>query len=342
MNERVIVQKPGDINTLEVVREEEPTPGAKEVKVRILAAGVAFGDVLLRRGIGKPTSAFPLTPGYDFVGVVEALGIGSSKFTVGDQVAGFPVTGGQQQFICSLEDNLIPVPKGLSPNDVVSVILNYTTAYQLLNRAANLQPGEAALIHGAAGGVGTAMLQLAKLQGIRLYGTVSPGKMNLVRDLGGVPIDYKNSDFVQEIRRLEPNGVGAVFDAVGGAQLNRSYQALGKNGTLVFFGASSAVQAKGSPTLTLAATMARFALLKLRPDGRRVKFYLIASAKKQHPEHFRQDVQTLLGLLQDDKIKPHIAKVLPLSEVRQAHTLLEGAKVTGKIILAPNSREKDN
>jgi NADPH:quinone reductase-like Zn-dependent oxidoreductase len=153
-----------------------------------------------------------------------------------------------------------------------------------------------------------------------------------------VPIDYKRTDFVEEIKQLEPNGVQAVFDAVGGVQLNRSYRALARNGTLVFFGASSAVRATGNPTLALAATAARFVLLKLRPDAKRVEVYLIDSARKKHPEQFRQDVQTLLALLRDEKIKPQIAQVLPLSEVRQAHALLEAAKVTGKIILEPHSR----
>jgi NADPH:quinone reductase-like Zn-dependent oxidoreductase len=334
MNERIVVKKPGDINALELVEEAEPIPQAGQVKVRILAAGVAFGDVLLRRGIGH--MAFPVTPGYDFVGVVEALGAGITKYTLGEQVAGFPITGGYQQFICLPEADLIPIPQGLSPNDVVSVILNYTTAYQLLNRAAHLRSGDTALIHGAAGGVGTAMLQLAQLQGIKLYGTVSGGKMDLVRALGGVPIDYKSTDFVEEIKRLEPNGVDAVFDAVGGQQLNRSYQTLAKNGTLVMFGTSSVVQARNT-ILGLVATMARFAFLKLQPNRKRVELYLIPNAKKQQPEQFQQDVQTLLTLLQQGKIKPHIAKVLPLTEAREAHKLLEAAKVTGKIILEPHS-----
>ena len=201
---------------------------------------------------------------------------------------------------------------------------------------AKLKPGATALFHGAAGGVGTAMLQLAKLGGIKLYGTVSAGKMELVKEFGGVPINYQSNDFVQEIRKLEPNGVDAVFDAVGGQQLNRSYQTLAKNGTLVMFGTSSVVQARNT-ILGLVATMARFAFLKLQPNQKRVELYLIPNAKKQQPEQFKQDVQTLLTLLQQGKIKPQIAKVLPLREAREAHKLLEAAKVTGKIILEPHS-----
>lgn len=334
MNERIVLNKPGRLDVLEVVREAEPVPLEGQVKVRILAAGAAFGDVLLRRGVGRTASGYPVTPGYDFAGVVAENGVGSAKYAVGEQVAGLPLTGGYQQFICVAEDDLIPVPQDLEPNHIVSVILNYTTAYQLLTRAVHLKPGDAALFHGAAGGVGTAMLQLAGLSGVKLYGTVSGGKMDTVRRFGGIPIDYRRTDFVQELRRLEPDGVRAVFDPVGGAQLNRSYRVLGKKGTLVLLGASSAVQG-GRPGRALVSTGFRFLGLKLRPGSRRVTSYLIEPARKKHPEHFREDVQTLLELLREGKIDPQIAEVLPLREARRAHELLEGAKVTGKIILQP-------
>ena len=333
MNERVVVEKPG--GKLRVVREEEPVPQAGQVKVRILAAGVAFGDVLRRKGIGMRASAFPVTPGFDFVGVVEEVGPGSVEYAVGERVAGLPVTGGYQQYICADEEDLIPVPEDLSPEDAVSVILNYTTAYQMLTRTARLAPDEAALIHGAAGGVGTAMLQLARLLDIRMYGTASTGKVDLVWELGAVSIDYKRTDFVRELKALEPEGVQAVFDPIGGRQLTRSYQVVAKNGTLVLAGAAAAAQGKGNQTLTLAATVARFLLLKLRPDSRHVVTYTIESARKKHPEHFRQDVQILLALLGEGKIEPRIAEVLPLSEAGRAHELLEAAGVTGKIVLRP-------
>lgn len=333
MNERVVVEKPG--GALKVVREAEPAPRAGQVKVRVLAAGVAFGDVLLRRGVGVRASAFPVTPGFDFVGVVEELGAGSTKHAVGDRVAGLPGRGGYQRFVCADEDDLIPVPQDLPPEDAVGVVLNYTTAYQLLTRTARLALGDAALFHGAAGGVGTAMLQLAGLLGIRMYGTASGGKADLVRELGAVPIDYKRTDFVREMEALEPGGVQAVFDPIGGPQLARSYRAVAKNGTLVLAGAAAAARGEGDPRLALAATLARFLLLKLRPDSRRVVAYTIESAKKRHPEHFREDLQKLFALLGDGEISPRIAEVLPLGDAGRALGLLEGSKVTGKIVLRP-------
>lgn len=333
MNEKMVFEKPG--RALEVVEEPEPVPSAGQAKVRILAAGVAFNDVLLGRGVGVRASAFPLTPGFDFVGVVEELGAGSTRYAVGDRVGGLPGRGGYQRFVCLPEEDLIPVPQDLPPEESVSIVLNYTTAYQLLTRAARLAPGDAALFHGAAGGVGTAMLQLAKVLSIRMYGTASGGKVDLVRELGGVPIDYRRTDFVRELGALEPDGVQAVIDPIGGRQLSRSYRAVAKNGTLVLAGAASAAQGKGDPRLALAATIARFLLLKLRPGSKRVVSYAIESARKRNPEHFREDVQELFALLGDGKIKPRIAEVMPLGEAGRALELLEGGKVTGKIVLRP-------
>ncbi len=334
MNTKVIVDKPGAIDVLNLVDELEPVPNKGEVKVRILASGVAFGDVMLRLGIGTPASAYPLTPGYDVVGVVEAVGPGAVKYNVGDRVAGLPGKDGYQQFICLPEHELIPVPQGLEPDEVVSVILNYTTAYQLLTRVAHLKAGDKALIHGAAGGVGTAMLQLAQLMGINMYGTASTGKLELVEQLGGVPLDYQRTDFVKELLEMQPTGVQAVFDPIGGAQLSRSYKVLAKKGTLVMFNVAAASQGR-NPTLALVASVARLFWLKLRPDTRHAETYLIEAAKRKRPEQFHSDVGALLDLLKEDKIKPQIAQVLPLSEVRKAHELLQNAKVTGKIVLRP-------
>lgn len=334
MNQRVRVHQPGGVNVLKVVEEQEPVPQGNQVLVKVLAAGVTYGDVMLRAGIGRPASGYPVTPGYDVAGVVEALGPGASRFKVGDPVAGLPITGGYQRFICLAEDDLIPVPPGLEPAEVVSVILNYTTADQLMQRA-QLKTGDRALFHGAAGGVGSAMLHLARLQGVTLYGTVSAGNQALVRDLGGVPIDYQNTDFVRALRTLEPGGVQAVFDPVGGRQLSRSAAVLARGGILVSFGVSAVTQATGHRTLALAETILTFLSLKLRPDGKRAELYLIEASRKKHPEQFRQDVGRLLGLLRDGQIKPQIARVLPLGEVRHAHELIEGHQVTGKIILDP-------
>ena len=333
MNGKIVIRRPGGLDQIELVQEAEPSPAPGQAKLRIIAAGAAYGDVLLRRGLAGGRS--PVTPGYDLVGVVEALGPGASQFQVGDQVAALPGTGGQQQHICLPESELIAVPPTLPADKAVSVILNYTTAYQLLARAARLKKGDTAFLYGLAGGVGTATRQVAKQLGIAVCGTASRGKLDAVRRDGTVAFDRDDPDLISAVLARWPGGVDAVFDPIGGASLDRSYRLLAPGGTLVMLGAASAVQGSGNPKLRLAGTLARFLRLKLRPGSRRVELFVIARSKKKHPGQFREDVLTLLGWLKEGKIDPVIDRVLPLSEARQAQELVEKAQVSGRIVLQP-------
>jgi len=331
MNQKIVIRRPGGLDRIELVEEAEPIPAPGEAKVRILAAGCAYGDILLRRGLAGGN--FPVTPGYDLVGKVEALGPGTSQFRVGDQVAALPGTGGQQRCICLAESELIAMPSGLPADKAVSVILNYTTAYQLLTRATHLKAGGVAFIYGLAGGVGTAMRQIAKQLGIVIYGTASGGKVEMARRDGTVVFKRDDPELIAAVHARRPGGVNAVFDPIGGASLGRSYRLLASGGTLGMLGAASAVQGDSNPKLKLVGTLARFLQLKLRPGSRHAKIFVILQSKKKHSEQFRNDVMTMLDWLKDGKIDPVIERTLPLSEARHAQELLEGSQVLGKIVL---------
>src|SRR5437867_3507889 len=170
---RVVVDHYGGPEVLRVVEEDDPRPGPGEVCVRVLAAGVSFTDALLRAGtyLGGPKP--PFTPGYELVGVVEQLGPGCSRLRVGDRVAALTVWGADAERVCVPEKYAVEVPEDLDPAEVVSLVLPYVTAYQLLHRVARVKGGETVLVHGAAGRVGTAVLELGALAGLRLYGTAS-------------------------------------------------------------------------------------------------------------------------------------------------------------------------
>src|SRR5262249_27814848 len=147
----------------------EPRQG--EARVRVLAAGVALPDVMAREGIHPETPPVPFTPGWDLVGTVDRLGAGVTAFQTGQTVAAMPIHGAYAELVCLPERELVPVPPGLDPGEAVSLLLNYITAYQMLHRSAKVKSGERVLIHGAAGGVGTALLQLGRLAGLEMYGT---------------------------------------------------------------------------------------------------------------------------------------------------------------------------
>src|SRR5271169_1531511 len=217
-NTRVILTALGGPEVLKVIEDDVRDPGAGEVRIRILACGVAFADVLMRRGLYSGVPPLPYSPGYDIVGVVDSCGAGVTRWKPGDLVAAITMTGGYSRYIVLPESELVRVPAGLDPAEAVSLVLNYTTAYQLIHRIAKLRRGESLLIHGAAGGVGTAALQLGRLAGLKMFGTASKSKHDLVAALGGRPSDYRAEDFVQRAA-----GVYAVFDPIGGRNWPRSY-----------------------------------------------------------------------------------------------------------------------
>src|SRR5216110_3258825 len=239
---RIIVTHYGGPDALQVLEEECPEPKAGEVRVRVLAAGVALPDLMMREGVHPETPAVPFTPGWDLVGVVDRLGDGISGIEPGQIVAALPISGAYAEFVCLPQRELVPVPSGLDAAEAVSLVLNYITAYQMLHRSAKVRPGQRALIHGAAGGVGSALLQLGRLAGLQMYGTCSARGAAAVSDLGGIPIDYQHQDFVEEMHRLTSEGVDVVFDGIGGTHIWRSRKALRAGGTVVAYGLTASLR----------------------------------------------------------------------------------------------------
>ena len=223
---RIIVTRYGGPDALQVIEEERPEPKQGEVRVRVLAAGVSLPDVMMREGIHPETPPVPFTPGWDLVGVVDRLGTGVYGLEPGELIAALPISGAYAEFVCLPQRELVPVPAGLDPAEAVSLVLNYVTAYQMLHRSANVKPGQRVLIHGASGGVGTALLQLGHLAVLEMYGTCSSRGASVVSRLGAVPIDYQQLDFVEEIQRLTGAGVDVVFESLGGSHIWRSRKAL--------------------------------------------------------------------------------------------------------------------
>jgi NADPH2:quinone reductase len=325
-----------------VLEEECPEPMDGEVRVRVLAAGVSLPDLLMREGVHPETPSLPFTPGWDLVGVVDRLGKGSSSLEPGQIVAALPISGAYAEFICLPQHELVPVPSGLDAAEAVSLILNYVTAYQMLHRSARVRRGQRVLIHGAAGGVGSALLQLGRLVGLEMYGTCSPQGATAVHDMGATPIDYKQLDFVEEIVRLTGEGVDVVFDGIGGSHIWRSRKALRRGGTVVAYGLTSSLRG-GRLASGRSGRRHRFREIRIfglyiaggwiLPGRKRVVPYSIQWLKRLKPALFRQDLIALFDLLQQQKIKPLIAQRFPLAEARQAHELLGKGGVTGKIVL---------
>jgi NADPH:quinone reductase-like Zn-dependent oxidoreductase len=354
---RVVVDHYGGPEVLKVVEDDVPQPGPGEVRVRVLAAGVSYTDAMLRAGTYLGVPKPPFTPGYELVGVVEALGPGCSRLQVGDRVGSLTVWGADAERVCVLEENAVEVPEDLDPGEILSLVFIYMTAYQLLHRTAKVKAGESVLVHGAAGRVGTALLELGAAAGLRMYGTCSARDAAAVERLGATAIDYRNEDFLARLRELPEEGVDVVLDGLGGALSLRSFRALRPGGRLVVYGHSSTI-ADGHRSwrgwIEWYGATATVALWGLLSPSRRVSAYRIQKLREGHQlvpmgsrrplpvgggprnaEWFREDFRALLGLLRERKIRPVVAERLPLSEARRAHELLESAAAKGKLVLVP-------
>jgi len=303
-------------------------------------------DLMMREGMHPETPRLPFTPGWDLVGVVERLGTGVSGIEPGQVVAALPIIGAYAECVCLPQREVVPVPSGLDAAEAVSLVLNYITAYQMLHRSAKVKSGQRVLIHGAAGGAGSALVQLGRLAELEMYGTCSSRGASAVADLGALPIDYQQQDFVQEMHRLTREGVDVVFDGIGGTHIWRSREALRPGGRVVAYGLTASLRG-GRLASGRAGRRHRFRRLALfgvyiaggwlLPGRKRVVPYSIQWLKRLRPAWFRQDVLALFDLLQHQRIKPLIAQRLPLAEARHAHALLGQGGVTGKIVLVPNA-----
>jgi NADPH:quinone reductase-like Zn-dependent oxidoreductase len=330
----IIATRIGGPEVLQVIENDLRPPSAGEVRIKTHAAAVCRPDITARSGkalySGTPLGQkMPFVPGYAIIGVVDAIGEAVTGVSVGDRVGVLTVVGGYAEYLYWKSDRLIPVPGSLDPAEAVTLILNYIVAYQSLHRAAKVKAGDKVLIIGASGGIGTALLQLGKLAGLRMYAIASKSKHPILSEYGAIPIDYRTQDFVAVIRQAEPGGLDAVLDGMmrldyikGGLSLLQS------GGRLVSFGEPDG----GLPALF--RILLTFIKVNLLPNGRRsfklygTSFYFIGDKRP-----YLEDWATLFKLLDEGKINPIIAGKFPILEAAKANELLESGQVTGNVVL---------
>jgi NADPH2:quinone reductase len=308
-------------------------PGKGEVRVRVIASGVSFAEVQMlgRRYPMQPK--YPFVPGYDLVGEVTSLGEGVTGVAVGDRVAALLVTGAWRTHVVIRADRVVPVPAGLDPGTAAAVTMNGVTALQMVRETAAVRPGQTVLVHGASGGVGTLLVQLAVAAGARVLGTASSSKHDAVRALGAEPIDYRTEDVPRRVRELAPAGVDAVFDHLGGDSLQVSYDLLAPGGVLVNYGSATTLRDDNHWAVPYLRTIRRFAgwwlgRLAGRAHGRRASFYYVKAGPS-----FNRALAEVFRLVAAGELTPTIEKRLPLPRAAEALRLLLDGKVTGKIVL---------
>ena len=329
------VPRKGPATVFQAVERRLPPPAPGEVRVAIEAAGVAYADVMMRQGMYSGQS-LPVTPGYDFVGRIEAIGPDVTGIAPGERVAAVTVSGSYATRRNVRADWLARAPENVDAATIVAAILNGVTAWQMFHRIASPAPGEWVLVHGAAGGVGSLLLDLARLAGVRAIGTASGQKADVIRARGGEPIDYHAEDVVARARSLSQGGVVAAFDHLGGKHFKKiSMAALRPGGTGVQYGAYDMTAGGKVNPLAIADLLlnAGFSTLALFGKGQGVATYSSQVWRDARPAAYRQDLEAVLKLVGDGALSPLIGATFPLRDAAKAHQSLEARSVAGKIVL---------
>lgn len=324
---------------LELATVPAPTPGPGQLLVEMEATGVSFAEQSMRKGryFGQP--AFPFVPGYDLVGRVLEVGIGGDATLIGKRVATLTKTGAWATHAVVAAHDSILVPDGVSSEDAETVVVNGVTAWQMLHRAARVQPGQTILLFGANGGVGGILIQLARLNGVRVIGAASPRHHEALRAAGVIPVDYADPELATRVRELAPNGVDAVFDNVGGETTRTAFGLLARGGTLVTYSIISAVGGTGPLMAPFLRAIGQALLWTALPNGRSSTFYDLWAGHRLRPARFRRHLEADLGevfrLLEHGDITANIAARFPLTDIVAAMELAESRTLNGKVVLHP-------
>jgi NADPH:quinone reductase-like Zn-dependent oxidoreductase len=335
----LVITKHGGPEVLKVEERPDPKPGPGEVLVRVRAAGINFADLMARVGLYDDAPKPPCVVGYEFGGDVEAVGERVTEYTPGQRVFGGCRFGGYAELVATPENALVPLPDDWSYEEGAALPVHYATAYAGIVRYGSLAGGERVLLHAAAGGVGIAATQIAKLVGAgEIYGTASGSKHDAIRGFGvDHPIDYRKQDFRSEVRRIsgDKQPLDLVMDAVGGSSFRKSWSLLGAGGRLVCFGASSVMSGEKRSVRTIArmvATTPIFHPMPMMQTSRAViglNMLKLWDAKGSLDEY----VQPLRGWIDEGKIRPVVAEAFPLERGADAHRYMGERKNVGKVVL---------
>jgi NADPH2:quinone reductase len=312
----------GGPENLKLVDAPTPQPGPKQALVRIHAAGVNFIDVYFRIGLYK--ADLPITPGSEGAGTVEAVGPEVTEVAPGDRVAYAMTRGAYAEYAIVPAGQLVKIPEHVSFEQAAAAMLQGMTAHYLTHSTYPLKPGESCLVHAAAGGAGGLTVQMAKMLGARVFGTVgSEDKARIAREHGAEEaIVYTQQDFEAEVKRATGGrGVDVVYDSVGKTTFEKSLNCLRPRGLLALFGQSSGPVPPFDPTVL----NAKGSLYLTRPS---LGHYLLTR------EELLWRAGDVLNWISSGKLKLHIFRTYPLAEAAQAHRDLEGRKTVGKLLLA--------
>jgi NADPH:quinone reductase-like Zn-dependent oxidoreductase len=326
---------------VDIRRDVNPGPlAAGRVRVRVRYAGVGFADLMALKGGYPLAPRMPFSPGYEFFGRIEGIGgIGAEAgseaprpgLRPGTRVAGvLPRMGAYRELVDVDPRLVVPVPDALGDESAAAIPLNYLTALAMIERAARLEKGGSFLVHGAAGGVGTAALELARVSGLRAYGSASAPKRSLVSALGGIALSREGGAWLEELHELEPDGVDAAFDAFGLPSFRKSWRALSPKGRLVCYGIARGPKG-GYPDFI--AGLAYLGARALAGRGRGVRIVSLPRTAAGDPDWCREALSRIFGMAAEGKLSPIVARSYAWDRAGEALEALAAGSVKGKLLL---------
>ncbi|HLM01345.1 MAG TPA: zinc-binding dehydrogenase [Pyrinomonadaceae bacterium] len=306
----------GAAETLKLEEIEKPRAKAGEVLIKVAAAGVNYADTMMRAGNYLTRPELPFTPGFEAAGTIDEIGAEVSNLQVGQRVLTWLSGGGYAEYVAAEAASVIPIPDELGFGEATALLVQGLTALGLLNET---RAGQTILIHAAAGGVGSLLVQLAKHKGLKVIGTASnEQKLELVTKLGAdVGVNYTESDWTDEVlRATEGKGADWIIEMVGGEIVGQNLKVLSTNGTMWIYGAASGEDY-------------RLSALSLMQKNHIVRGYWLRNETTENRLAFTRE---LLGHIRDGRLQIQVTE-FPLEQAAEAHKAIEGRKTTGKVVL---------
>ncbi|BDU00424.1 MULTISPECIES: medium chain dehydrogenase/reductase family protein [Nocardia] len=322
-----------------ITHRDLPAAGPGQALVRVEASGVSFAEQQMRRGKYYDQPPFPFVPGYDLVGIVTAVGAGVDPALVGSRVAALTKTGGWVSHALLDAADLVRVPTGLDAAEAETFVVNGITAWQMLFRTAKARTGQTILVHGANGGVGSTLVQLARAHGIHVIGTASARNADAIEALGATWVDYRG-DVAHQVRLLAPHGVDAVFDHIGGPGIRDSFALLAPHGTLVSYGTAATKNDEGNSRLPVLKLLIQLTLWNMLPNHRNAHFFNLWAGKRNLPRfrsRIAEDLGNIFDLAAKGALSAQVAARIPLTEAARAMELAESGTVVGKVVIVADA-----
>lgn len=334
---QIWITRVGGPEVLEVREAQDPVPGPGEVRIRVRAAGINFADTMARVGLYPDAPKLPFVPGYEVAGVIDAVGAGVDEKRVGEKVVALTKFNGYADTVCALAGATARMPHNINFTQAASIPVVWLTAWHMLVNLGNVRKGQSVLVHAAAGGVGTAALQICKHAGAQVLGTASPTKHARLREMGiDYAIDYRNQDFEAEVMRLtNGRGVDIVLDAVGGKSFKKSFRTLAPAGKLMMFGVSAMNTSPGRNLLAAVGTLIKMPIFLPIPlmNNNRGVFGINMGRMWGEAELLGGYLAAILDLVEQGVFKPIVDLEVPFNEAGRGHARLAARENFGKVVI---------